>query len=570
MIGIKYQGSFFDLNPKSSISFELQNLVFVSSDASKLPGSFAFPFSLPLTQNNRVMLGFPDRIDRNLALKTKIQVSIFSDGKELFPGTLTIREVSVGGAGEINVNIVVNPLSSLRQTPLNELDLGGVRTFTDEAALLADAKDTTISPLNYDYVYFPIWNPDFTLSFYNGNPKSFFQNFYNVTTEAFEVDHEYPALMPFVRLEYLLNQIFSNVEYTFENAFQINDELKLICLYNNKSIWTEDGLPTEFDLKNHVSKTPATAFLRKIMGAFCLGIFYNTWSKKLRLVPIQSIISQAPKHNWTNKALHEYGITTNVDQPEVICWKEDSNDGAWKFYSKFKKPADADVDGEVTWDELVAGPTGLYYVTDRHAYYEKLPSRIRFVYQTLGCAPLDTGDPKFEAEAMALWDSFRYGEGHGATPNANYDLIAHCRIGGTVSYEETPIGGGDPETVSIENDCPDRITIYRGIQPNFDGDDYPLASGIPWNGEGLKVGDYSLRWDGQYGMYQSWWESWHNMLKSGKNVTMTFILTIDDLISFNFEDKIRIGNQDYFVSKMKVSFTENGLAPVTVNLISLI
>lgn len=569
MIGIKYDGQLFELKPGTNLTFELQNLVFTNADSSKLPGSFAFPFTLPLTYKNRQMLGFPDRIDRAAALLTKIDIQVLADdGVEIFPGILTVREVSSGTGGEIRVDIVVNPLSAIKQTPLNELDLGGDRDFANDAAVLADAKDTTTSPLDYDYIYFPIWNREYLESDYNGVQKSWFQNFFNVTTQEFSVDDDHPALMPFIRLDYLLERIFLNVDYTFENAFQVTDELRKIVVYNNRSLWTDTGLENTINLQNHVSKTTASAFVRKIMGAFCLGLFYNTWSRKLKLVPMRDVISRSYKYDWTDKAIVPYTIATNVEQPEIICWKEDELDTTWEHYRKYPKP-ETFIDS-LTWATFSAGALGKFYIIDRHAYYEKFSARVKFLHQTLGCAPLETGDPIFEAESPALWDAFRYGEGHGAITDANYDLIPHCRIPGTVSYMEVPDGGGDPESVSQDNECPDRITIYRGIAPNFDSDDYPLASGLPWDGEGSLLGEYSLRWDGQYGMYESWWIGWHTMLKQGKRVSMRLALTIPDIINFNFEDKIRIGNMDFFVEKLRITFTDSGLAPVDATLISVI
>lgn len=568
MIGIQHNGNLFELKPGTNLTFELQNLVFSNSDSSKLPGSFSFPFSLPLTPLNRSLLGFPDRIDRASALLTKLDIQVLADGKELFPGVLTVREVSSGQAGEIRVDIVVNPLSSIKQIPLNELDLGGDRNLVDSAGVLADAKDTTTAPLDFDYVYFPIWNRDFLEADFNGDPRSWFQNFYNVTTQEFTVDDDHPILMPFVRLEYLLNQIFANVDYTFQNRFQITDELRSICLYNNRSIWTDGGIETTINLKNHVSDTASSAFVRKIMGAFCLGLFYNTWSRTLKLIPLRDLISRSVKYNWTDKALVPHTIASNVEQPEIICWKEDETDGTWKHYSKYIKPATNA--GSVTWADFIAGPNGTYFIIDRHSYYTKVPGRVLFKHQTLGCAPLETGKPIFEAECPALWDAFLYGEGQSEFADAHYDLIPHCRIPGTVSYMATPPGGMDPESVAQDNDIPDRITIYRGIAPNFDGDDYPLASGIPWDGEGTLLGDYSLRWDGQYGMYESWWIGWHTMLKQGKHITLPLALSITDILNFNFEDKIRIGNIDFFVEKLRITFTDTGLAPVEASLISVI
>jgi hypothetical protein len=139
-----------------------------------------------------------------------------------------------------------------------------------------------------------------------------------------------------------------------------------------------------------------------------------------------------------------------------------------------------------------------------------------------------------------------------------------------VEYEYDPGGGADIEVRNQANDIPDRITIYRGMYPDFDGDDYPLASGLPWDASSNLIGAISLRWDGQYGMYETWWKGWHQMLRNGKNVTGLFRLTIADIVGFNFEDKVRIQNQDFFVKKMRISLTPRGLAPVEIELVSTI
>jgi len=282
---------------------------------------------------------------------------------------------------------------------------------------------------------------------------------------------------------------------------------------------------------------------------------------------MRDIIGRSPKHDWTQKELVPHSIATNVQQPEIICWIQDDGDAAWEYYSKYKKPAV--IAGSVTWAAMIAGPTGRYFVIDRHAYYQKAPTRVLFEFQTLGCAPLESGDPVFEAECPALWDAFLYGEGHGVIGNAHYDLIPHCRIPGTVTYTEIPAGGGDPEIVSQGNDCPDRITIYRGMAPSFDLGNYPLASGIAYDGDGTQVGDYSLRWDGDLGMYESWWIGWHTMLKEGKHVSMRLALTVPDILNFNLKTNPH-RNMDYFVAKLRVTFTDTGLAPVEASLISVI
>lgn len=564
MIGIRYNDTWLDVQPAAGLTWELNNLVFSGSDSTKLPGSFSFPFTLPATPHNRALLNFPDRIDNADPFLIDGEVQVCFNHNVLFQGTMKVTEASLL---DVKVYIVANPLSALKTTPLNELDLGGDRDFADAEEVIDHAADTAADPLSYDYVFFPVWNREF-LEEPSDDPRSRFQNFYDSTAGEFQVDDAYPALMPFVRLDYLLERIFAGAEYTFENRFQTTDELRLICLYNNKSLWTSEGLATTINLQNHVSKTGAAAFIRKLLGAFCLALFYNPWNKVLRLIPMNTIVAAPPKADWTDRLLYTPVVNSSDTQPEILCWKRDDNDGAWAHYDKYMKPAS--IDGEVTNAGLLAAAPGTYYVIDRHSYYLKnsIP-RYFFKYTTLGCAPADTGKPAFEAELQPLWDIFLYSEGQTPVTDGNYVATPHCRIKGSVEYLYDP-GGPDEEVKTQQNDIPDRITMYRGMYPDFDADNYPLALGMPWDTESNLIGEISLRWDSQYGMYSTWWQAWHTMLRNGKNVTAMLRLSIADIIGFNFEDKIRIQNQDFFVKRMRITLTPRGLAPVEVELVSTV
>lgn len=556
------------LEGRFNLSFELNNQVFSTSDSSVIPGSFSFPADAPLTGRNKIELDHPHLVTnaRNWNVYENVWVELY--GVPMFLGTLTIRSATPEKA---SFTIVANPLSALKQVPLNELDLGGDRTFADEAALLAHAKLTAQNPLDYDYIFFPVFNPYYIDHPDFSQPKSYFQNFYDPTTGAFQVEHEYPALMPFVRLEYLLQQIFAGQEFYFRNRFQLTDELRKICAYNNRSLWTSAGVETTINLKNHVSDTASTAFLRKIMSGFNLGLFTRILSRTIDLVPLSDVVARPSAHDWTQYAIGEKIIEGNEEQADYICWKVDDSDAAFEWYAKQVKPNAADVDGTINTDDLATIPDGIYYVEDQHAYFS-VGARLVFLYTTLGCAPVETGKKKFEAEATALWDAHHSWESYVGAATENYGMrkMPHIRMPGTVSYEVP--GDPDPETISTEAKIPDRITIYRGMYDIWDGtDDYPLASGLPWDAKGNLIGEYSLRWDGQYGMYESWWKTWHQMLIAGKHVTQRFALPVAQLTAFSFEDKVRVLNMDYLVKKLRVSTPlGRGLVLVEASLVSVI
>ena len=543
------------LEGKFDLKFELNNQVFSTSDSSVVPGSFSFPASAPLTRSNRIELGNPHLVTNSREWQTFEGVWVELHGAAIFQGKLTIRRAS---PQKIDFDIVANPLSALKQVPLNTLDLGGDRSFADADAVLAHALDTAETPLDFDYVFFPIFNPDFIAHPDYSKPKSYYQNFFQPfdippLTAHFEVDHDYPALMPFARLEYVLQQMFSGQEFTFRNRFQLTDELRGICLYNNRSLWTEEGLETVINLQNHVSDTLSTALLRKIMGGFNLGLFTNIFNRTMDLVPLRDIVSRPPAHDWTEYVIGEIEIDTRDKPADVICWKTDDTDAAFEWYAKQKKPAAADVDATINTADLTTAADGIYYIEDQHAYFS-VGARIKHLYTTLGCAPAESGQNPFEAEAMALWDAHLQWEAYVGTAPEDVAMrkMPHIRTLGTVAYEVP--GDPDPEVVRTEAKIPDRITIYRGMYDVWDGTvQYPLATGLPWDAKGNLIGDISLRWDGQYGMYETWWKTWHTMLTAGKPVSVAIALPVEALTRFSFQDKIRILNMDYLVKRLSVS-----------------
>ena len=141
-------------------------------------------------------------------------------------------------------------------------------------------------------------------------------------------------------------------------------------------------------------------------------------------------------------------------------------------------PDAADVLGTITTPDLLTEPDGIYYVEDQHAYFS-VGARIKHLYTTLGCAPAESGQNPFEAEAMALWDAHLQWEAYVGTAPEDVAMrkMPHIRTIGTVAYEVP--GDPDPEVIRTEAKVPDRITIYRGMHDVWDGTvQYPLATGL--------------------------------------------------------------------------------------------
>jgi hypothetical protein len=497
----------------------------------------------------------------------------------LFLGTLSIRSCT---STQARITVVSNPLSALKVVPINELDLGGDREIGNQAAMLAHALATTNQPLNYDYVFAPVLNPAFCSEF-TGDPRCRFQNYY--AGGAFQVAHAYPALMPFVRVEYLLSRIFAGLEYTFQNFFQITPELRRLLLYNNRSLWGKEGdgssvnLAETINLQNHVSKTRSTDFLKKLMSVFCLGLFTNPWTQTIRLVPMRDVMTRPPRWDWSEYAVDGYTIEDDgADTPRYICYATQDDDGAFPWYrDRYRKPKPETVLGIVTdLFELEADPdyeTGIYYIVSRHSYYFYQKGGVRkyfFKWTELGCAPTDEGRPSLELELAPIWDMWPYGEGYG---DINVEPIPYCRIPGKVEYQNGVDDNDDPKIVEQTAEIPDRLLWYRGLAPLFDETGtYPCCSTNVYNGDAqvIEGNEFSLRIDGERGIYNRWWGLWHQCLLNGKPVTQAFQLPLAHLTEFGFEQKVRYLGMDYVVKKLRIErLLDNGKVLVQASMVSV-
>jgi len=291
-------------------------------------------------------------------------------------------------------------------------------------------------------------------------------------------------------------------------------------------------------------------------------------------VPLRDIVSRPATRNWTQYAVGEMEIASADDQADYLCWlRDDGEDAAWLWYDTYKLPDNyLDYIPENS-SNLGTLANGDYYFEDLEAYVTK-GARVIFRFTEMGCGPSDEGKTRFDADAAALWDGHRRWEAMVGTASLGtdyvYDKVPHMRIEPTVSYLTDP-GGPDEAEVQMSGTTPDRVTLYRGMYPNVDSDVYPVACGIPWDNLGNNIGDVSLRWFGEDGMYAQWWQAWHQMLLNGKPATQQFALPLTELMGFSFKEKIRLLSMDYMIKRLRIArVLGRGMVLVEADMISTI
>lgn len=571
-------GEYLDTPADFNIQFEFNNQVFSTGDASVLPGTFSFPVSVTLTPKMAQQLGHPHRIDTVTYFQSIEGVLVCVDQNPMFLGKLIIEKAQ---GNKISLSIVVNPLSDFKKTDLDQLDLGGDRDITPHASVPVLALDTADHPEDYDFVFFTVLGAeinDWPTYFNNGIPW-FHQNFFDVDTGAFTTDSG--IYSPFVKIEYLLQQIFAGLgeDYDFQNAWQSTIELRRLYLYNNVDMrqfdtgGTVPELLDTFTLNRHVPKIPATEFLKKLTAQWCLGMFANHFKRTFRLVPLATVLGAAAKWNWSNYIVDEPSIEAPEEFPANFNYTNVNT-------PRSGVPAPHNAEHFDTYKDYTLGsPTNRYVHIESHCLLldRDTPG---------GIFGLNSNRWKIHAGYFKdeLGDTFDPGMAALFATDA-FDAAIYESSVYLSRWEEISTPGGSEWTIS-DTEYPVALMFYRGIQ-NLEGggEIFPLASNHVWKervGAGARVdikeggtvlgqAEWSLNWEGEYGLYNKAWKQWHVMLRQGKHVTQAFNIPLQVLREFSFEDKVRINNMEYFLKQIKVQkLLANGMVQIEVSMVSLI
>lgn len=580
-------GDHLDLLPGTQLGFELQNSIFTGSDITVLPGSFSFPVELPASPMNRRLLNFPDLVT-SVSLPQPIEnVWIYAAGQPIFLGILTIRSAS---ERRILVNIVANPMANTKNTPLNELNLGGDRSIgANDTARLAHFKATLETPENYDYIFCPIYN-----NFFFGEEKAspyVWQNRWDSAAQDLLLTGETidpgggnptytlpPPIMPMPKVSYIIQQIVETSAdgWTLVNNFQSTSEMKRLVLLSIFSIWeapntagNEPRLPDTINLQQHVSNTRANEFLKKLAITFQLGIFANPFKKEIEISPLEEVLSKPVKYDWTDYAIEGTLIEFDREEPPLYLCHQSTGDDltAYNIDPEIELPHYQD---QSEFAGAIAGlDDGLYYLETTEIVKEVFTVDGNKNARTLGrlrrCKKFDAS-PVFETPLeIPLTIEWVH-------PYDSQDVPMVNREGSSI--DETDHSNHIWERNQAENfDC---IYFYRGIQNNYTtglGVDIPYTSVHRYNPEsdylsdaiaqittsGVSEGDaqHSLLWGSDFyeitGLFDDYWKTFLEMRRNGKPVTVQLILPIAALTSFSFKDKIRILNMDYFVKSLRIT-----------------
>ena len=121
MLQISINSSLLDIYEDTALSIELNSTLYLGEDVDVMPGSFTFPFDVPLSPKNNATLNYPHAYDNPASFLTDAPCEISFEGTLLFKGFASVREASNFRA---KIEVIFNPFKAIKDTPMNELDMG--------------------------------------------------------------------------------------------------------------------------------------------------------------------------------------------------------------------------------------------------------------------------------------------------------------------------------------------------------------------------------------------------------------------------------------------------------------
>jgi hypothetical protein len=401
-----------------------------------------------------------------------------------------------------------------------------------------------------------------------------------------------------------------------------------------KIFFTKGGTAeTKFYLDDYLPDITWKQFLLSVKKTFCLVYLWDFGKKQLKIVKANDFITSNSRVNWSNKTQKSFEL--EIQNPNGYTLKTNYSDDQYltTFIQQISKNAIYELP-VTTYSNLptpTTKPGTVCLVLDEQAYYiitgvgtgqkwelltQNYIDKIISDGKTEISNDCDTLLRLFNAEDDLRRDIYGDYELYDNTvtyitgarvwyENERYESLQDDNISNqpditplywdlmatTFSQAHWTIPEYSEENDSGLNALADksenlRLLFYRGLQEYNSyikgaegGDDntaaYPYATHTEIDPVGNKIGDYSLAWDGDYGLYQQHWKKYLDFLTNAKKVIRKINLNIDDLLNLDWTKKVIItdheagGTSEYFIKKISVNISLKGIETSEVELYTI-
>ncbi len=383
-------------------------------------------------------------------------------------------------------------------------------------------------------------------------------NEYDGTLEEYVINaSDFPNTLaiPFPYAKFVVEKILADSGYGLAGKFFLDPEIQTLIFSNQRAVDTAfEEYPLggitywlyahKINIARHLGSGTAGDLIKGLRQTFGLVFYFNSSTKKCYVETIKSVLNKVDVEDWTNMA----GSRTELrfDPYDGIVFKftfdgadaeaSDSNKdlSAYTIRTAVNTLADLPTIGNKKGDlRLVLDHNFWYLVNDDEINWSE-------VGEFLQDFKIGNGEKEIisNLSPMCIFkDQF-------IITGVKKMLIPVCSQPGT------------SDELIYSNEYALRLLFYRGIQKDGNGKNYPMASSDIYNYAMDKVGNYSLKWDGAYGIIRNFYSEYINFLKGTKPVKFPLYFTVEKLLSLDIMNKKRIDRAVYIPDNIELVITE--------------
>ncbi|MCA8831977.1 hypothetical protein [Hymenobacter pini] len=243
----------------------------------------------------------------------------------------------------------------------------------------------------------------------------------------------------------VLRQVLAHFGWSISGEFLDEPEIQALVIYSDRALEDEAGaVLAEVELARHVPEMLVADFLIAVQGLFTLGYNFNPQRRELR---IRRLGHELARTDYADRAGRLLESKPNLSTGWHLTQSPDSND-------------ELDKTLDTSWQELRLGAAGQKVQVDAGTLH-----------------------------MVRVEDALQ--------PGRRWLLPAVESKGASAAYEL-----GEDSRVGL------RLLFNRGMQPDSQGNEYPLGSAANEDYAGGEVGQLTLHWDGPQGLYEQFAKEW--------------------------------------------------------------
>lgn len=576
---IKINGEFVDLFPDTKIKYIFNSPAF---NETLIMGDISQIVNLPCTGKNKRIFSFLNAPESYSSVDQIYECYVYSNGVKVIDGRFKLKKAGpdgfrgniVGGASELKAMV--------SESKIKDIDFGGDITLgaTDSAARNYLKSAAKSSYPTYPMVSFPVKNNEFmgdsgeVTNFQNTAVSSYAWGFVNNflsdkfadlsgNVAVFGQQNDLVYFCPYLYIKFIIDKLFDEYDFTLAGDWYEDSEISTLVMHHlycaNDSFFPYTA-PLSIDPTKLLPDMSVQSFLNGLKKMFNLGYFYNYSQRVFYIEPLKKLLSNTVV-DWTEKAepvievlaserksgyKMDYTWDSEDDIPENYIKSTDGYRILTAVNSTAHLPSSGNSDGDVRYVRYECA----YYIWAKNDLGVEEWIQFSYPYQAY---TEGAGENEIKTETSTIPSA--------VVDYTGWDQDTEDYVG--VEYK-VPILS-QPGNTPLANNLMDngfsaRILFYRGIKTDSRGYYYPLGQADNVDLHGDSSGDYSLKWDGNEGLYNTWWDAWNRFLDNAKETKWKLHLSLADILNIDMRKRIRIASSVYLIKKITIQFPFNGEA----------